>query len=91
MLQVREVREKTGLEIRKKSGNPVSSQGEVREFRRCIANSRERTGIYPTHPVAYDPPGTLLHLRLSPTPSIIARRSRLPLAYSSILSAFHLA
>ncbi|KAG8330309.1 hypothetical protein J6590_066447 [Homalodisca vitripennis] len=38
MLQVREIREnsgkKTGLEIREKSGNPVSSQGKVREFRR---------------------------------------------------------
>ncbi|KAG8272643.1 hypothetical protein J6590_037938 [Homalodisca vitripennis] len=38
MLQVREVREKsgekTGLEIREKSGNPVSGQGKVREFRR---------------------------------------------------------
>ncbi|KAG8272821.1 hypothetical protein J6590_033478 [Homalodisca vitripennis] len=28
------VREKTGLEIREKSGNPVSSQGKVRGFRR---------------------------------------------------------
>ncbi|KAG8266965.1 hypothetical protein J6590_060470, partial [Homalodisca vitripennis] len=41
MLQVREIREvreksgeKTGLEIREKSGNPVSSQGKFREFRR---------------------------------------------------------
>ncbi|KAG8335956.1 Protein kinase, membrane associated tyrosine threonine 1 [Homalodisca vitripennis] len=36
--KVREIREvrgkKTGLEIRGKSGNPVSSQGKVREFRR---------------------------------------------------------
>ncbi|KAG8280877.1 hypothetical protein J6590_071369 [Homalodisca vitripennis] len=33
--EIREVREKkTGLEIREKSGNPVSSQGKVREFRR---------------------------------------------------------
>ncbi|KAG8288259.1 hypothetical protein J6590_021023 [Homalodisca vitripennis] len=32
--EIREVREKTGLEIREKSGNPDSSQGKVREFRR---------------------------------------------------------
>ncbi|KAG8248115.1 hypothetical protein J6590_047422 [Homalodisca vitripennis] len=49
MLQVREVREKsgekTGLEIREKSGNPLSSQGKVREFRhqQCYRSAHKAT------------------------------------------------